>query len=104
MKFTSRNIIDVILILGIVIMLLALWNYTAILKTDSGKCTLNPIIYGVQKLQEANNDVVTCQCTKASPSSPIMYVTNQSIEVIYPKGVVTNAWEDVNLSGFSLDG
>lgn len=77
-----------ILFYGMIVVIVVLAIYMVwFTRTESYKCMLSPLVYGVNNLQSTENDSITCTCSgKLSSASLIVTKDNMS----YSNYIITN--------------
>lgn len=89
------NKFDIILVGMFLIFIAIVITALTIIKMEGTKCMVNPIIYGIQGLEENYKKQVSCTCSVADPKfSPVLITSNGTI--------VLNSGDFLNITNFSF--
>ena len=85
-----REVLDFIVLLLLIIVLFMLIYTTVKMKSESGKCLLSPLTYGVEKWSEVNNEEMICTCSFNRINSPVFLVTKEDITIMKTNNQLVN--------------
>ena len=94
---SRRQVFDILIVSFLIIVLLLLWNVYNVSREEGTLCMVNPLVYGADKISEANNDNFIGSGYLLSKGGVVLHFDryNQTIEDLSRNDFVLTDWKEI---------
>jgi len=94
---SRRQVFDILIVGFLIIVLLLLWNVYNVSREEGTLCMVNPLVYGADKISEANNDNFIGSGYLLSKGGVVLHFDrhNQTIENLNRNDYVLTDWKEI---------